>query len=529
MNNSDFEKNLKNKMDELASSVDCFDKISKRAFPEQNSDFSDCEYTVSDVENITGRRSRFRLTSVIALAAAVALGIFVLPKNIGLLNNVFSDKGDKSDIKAYRSLIAEIKEQTQKYEYTYFDCTLKEYLENDILISPLYECPFEMKNDENINVRVYTRMCGNIPTNQVYAVQYEGKYEDGYFLAAADSKAEFTEEELSAYGESDDTIFPVVETDTFLKVENIFFNEDSDGYAGNTSSASFIYNCIYKLDDTIYNTASSIVYFSDMRKSVVSYDYDIMSAYMYKGIVREFDSSAFENGWNTALYNNGSSAFADKSESFKTFNRSDFLESTESLYITDKMCYTEPFEEFPIKPELGIEFTVHSNIPSAALPAPIVGDSFRMYLPTGLENPKLNYSKATSVEGGTVDFEPTYHSDSFIPSEDGDELHTEAQLSKFEAIERQQEEIRQRVELAKTEAELLAEQAAAQEIQTEIDAIQKLQDEIQIQIDSVNAQEKNEAEKEIEANALEAVMQNIIAQEYELQQKLESALQKENK
>ncbi len=529
MNNSEFEKNLKNKMDELASSVDCFDKISKRAFPEENSDYSDCEYTVSDVENITGRRSRFRLTSLIALAAAVAVGVFVLPENIGLLSNVFSDKGDKSDINAYRSLIAEIEEQTEKYEYTYFDCTLKEYIENDVLISPLYECPFEVKEDADINVRVFTRMCGDIPTNQVYAVQYEGKYEDGYFLAAADSKAEFTEEELSAYAESDDTIFPVVETDTLLEVESIFFNENSDEYAGNTSSASFIYNCIYKLDDTIYNTANSIVYFSDMRKSVIAYDYDILSAYMYKGIVREFDSSAFGNGWNTALYNNGSSAFADKSESFKTFNRSDFLDKYETYSFENNLCYTEPFGKFPIKPELGIEFTVCSDIPSTGLPAPVVGESFRIYLPTGLENPRLNYSKSKSVEGVTVDFEPTYFSDSFIPTEDGTELQSEAQLSKFEELVRKQEEIRQNLKLAETELELLYEQESVQELQAEIDAIQKLQDEIQIQIDSVIAQANNEAEKEMEANVLEAEMHKIIAQEYELQQRLEAALQKENK
>ncbi|MBE6862613.1 MAG: PCRF domain-containing protein [Ruminococcus sp.] len=514
MNNSEFEKNLKNKMDELASSVDCFDKIAKRAYPEENSDFSDCEYTVSDLENITGRRSRFRLASVIALAAAVALVIFVLPENLGFLNNVFSDKGNKSDIKAYRSLIAEIKEETENHEYTYFDCTLKEYIENDLLLSPLYSCPFEVKNDENINVRVYTRICGEYPTNQIYAVQYEGKYEDGNILAVADSKAKFTEEELSEHTASNETDFPTLDTDTFFEVENLICNKDSAENEMQISAASFTYDCIYKLDDKIYNTASSIIYYVDPTKSVVAYDYDIISAYMSKDIIKSFDPSVFENDWNTALYNNGSSAFADKSESVKTFNRSDFLESSESLYITDKMCYTEPFEEFPIKPELGIEFTVYSNISSAPLPAPVIGDSFRIYLPTTLENPRLNYSKSTSVEGGTVDFEPKYCNSTYSPFEDQENFteaygESVAEKDRLEEIARKLEEYRQSVEAAQAEAEMLSEQAAAQDIQEEIEKIQKLQEEIQIA--SADMHDKNAAESEAAADAFEKKMNEIIA------------------
>ena len=51
----EFEKHLKEKMNELSSSVKCFDKISSRAFPEKDSDFSDSECTVIDLENVTGR------------------------------------------------------------------------------------------------------------------------------------------------------------------------------------------------------------------------------------------------------------------------------------------------------------------------------------------------------------------------------------------------------------------------------------------------------------------------------------------
>lgn len=37
--NQEIEKILKEKMNELSSSVDCFDKISARAFPEKDPDF----------------------------------------------------------------------------------------------------------------------------------------------------------------------------------------------------------------------------------------------------------------------------------------------------------------------------------------------------------------------------------------------------------------------------------------------------------------------------------------------------------
>ena len=36
--NQEFEKLIKDKMNELSSSVDCFNKISEKAFPEKNQD-----------------------------------------------------------------------------------------------------------------------------------------------------------------------------------------------------------------------------------------------------------------------------------------------------------------------------------------------------------------------------------------------------------------------------------------------------------------------------------------------------------
>ena len=52
----DPEKELREKMSELSSNIDCFEKISARAFPEKYQDFSDSELVVSDLENVTGKR-----------------------------------------------------------------------------------------------------------------------------------------------------------------------------------------------------------------------------------------------------------------------------------------------------------------------------------------------------------------------------------------------------------------------------------------------------------------------------------------
>lgn len=378
MNNSEFEKELKCKMDELSSSVDCFDKIAKRAFPQENSDYSDCEYTVTDVENITGRRSRFRLVTA-AAAAVVAVGVFALPAGLGSLNNVFSDKTEKSDIKAYRSLIAEISEETQKDCYTYFDCSLADYYNNDLLISPLYECPFEYKDDESIKVRIFTKMCGEIPTNQIYAVQYEGRYEDGNILAAADSKAKFSDEELSQYSEITDISNPLPESAVFEKAENEFFADSAEGY--NFSAASFEYDCIYKLEDNIFELASGILYFSDNRLSVDRYEYDILSYYTENNSEKSFETDVFAEGWNNAYYNNGSSAFEDKETGKGLFAVTELFNESDTLYTSNRMAYAEPFETFDIMSEIGLTFTIKTDVPLCTVPAPLCGENFRMYMP----------------------------------------------------------------------------------------------------------------------------------------------------
>lgn len=314
---SGFEETLRNKMDELASSVDCFDKISRKAFPEQNAGCSDSEYTVFELENITGKKRSFRFMPIIAAAAAIVLCLFFLPKNDGFMNFVYSNIG-KSDKKAFRELICEISEETEKHEYVSFDCTLDEYIRKDILISPLYGCPFEQKDKDGINVRIYVKMCGEIPTNQVYAVEYEGDYEDGNFIAAADSKAKFTDEELESF--KDGVSFGFSDKDNYRYALANYFNLENNGETGffndngnAVSAAGFTYDLLFKYADSIYPVESDIVYFHETDDDDNNeYFYDIIAFYQDESGIRQCDDTVFDDSWSNVVYFNGSSARADE-------------------------------------------------------------------------------------------------------------------------------------------------------------------------------------------------------------------------
>ena len=109
----EFEKKLRVKMNKLSSGVDCFDKISARAFPEKDSDFSESEYTVSDLENITGRRRAVPVLKWIAAAAAVIICIGILPHTTFVQN--FMSNFRRSGDERYLGLLTEIFEETEKH------------------------------------------------------------------------------------------------------------------------------------------------------------------------------------------------------------------------------------------------------------------------------------------------------------------------------------------------------------------------------------------------------------------------------
>lgn len=324
--NADFERLLKSKMDELASSVDCFDKISGKVFPEKKADFSDDEYTVCDLENVTGRKKGFRFLPVAALLAAAAVCICMIPDNSGFRDFVYSHIG-KSEKKVYREIINEINYEFENYSYSTYDCSLEEFISRDILVSPLLGCPFEEKDIDDVKVRIYTKLCGDIPTNQVYAVEYTGySPESGNIIAAADSKAKFTDEELEEYRN-----FSYADFESSAGCFSLDGDYITDSSGTPITAAEIVYPCIFKYQDEVIMLNSQILYYHPTEDTDNNeYFYDIKGTYQQKGYSpKDFDTSVLGSLWNNAVYFNGTSAMAETDLS--VFTKTDIY----SIYSDD--------------------------------------------------------------------------------------------------------------------------------------------------------------------------------------------------
>lgn len=304
--NQDFEKLLKDRMNELSSSVDCFDRISAKAFPEKNPDFSESGFTVCDLENVTGKSRKPLFLKWTAIAAACAVCAVIIPKT-AFFSNLVASMG-KSPKKIYSQVIDEINAETSRNTYRIYDMPVEDYIRYDRLITPLYPCPFKDCGKDNINVRIFVRTYNDIPTNQIYAVEYAGEYEKSNFIAVADTKAKFTDEELEyldeIYQDSDDTevnlavmanFVPAITAETFI----------TDKYENKVSLASFSYNNIYKSDDEqVYYSASQFIYYGDRTdETPETYCYDINNAPNTDGT------------WKNAVSFDGFSSMPEESQS----------------------------------------------------------------------------------------------------------------------------------------------------------------------------------------------------------------------
>ena len=396
--NSEFEELLKSRMNELADSVDCFDKISKRAYPRSETGFTDEGITVCELENVTGRKNFFRFMPAVAIMAACALCLFFLPKNSSFVEFVSSHFG-KSDEKAYREIISEIKEETDESTYRIYDLPLKEYISKDILVTPLFSCPFEKNENENLSVRLFIRMCGSIPTNQVYAVVYEGSYDDGDYIAAAESTAKFTDEEINELAES---LRVLGVPSSALRVDNKFFGTKGSSFTdteGNSITlAGFDFNCIYKQGDkTSFITGSTAYYAPDSNNEDATHYYDIEAVSSYSQIgnavnvldlseaSKFYDASAM---WANVLYFNGDSARAES-------ELSDFVQKE---LFTDEGVIAFPYNVYPYSNETHFEAAHHSltversDGSSGKIYSPMISDvteNFRVYIPDACEEYRI--------------------------------------------------------------------------------------------------------------------------------------------
>lgn len=391
--NSEFEELLKSKMNELADSVDCFDKITKRAYPRQDADFADGELTVCELENVTGKKNFFRFMPAVAVMAACALCLFFLPENGSFVDFVSSYFG-KSDEKAYREIINEIKEETADFNYETYDCPLSEYISNDVIITPLFSCPFEESSEDELSVRIFVKMCGSIPTNQVYAVVYEGNYSDGDYIAAAESSAKFTQEEIARLAEN----VTINALPPALKVENELIGRNESNFAdtdGNDITlAGFDFSCFYKQNDKTSLIMGNLAYYTINNANSDTHYYDVSAYSNYNG--NQFESfDLFEPSeiydpavmWENVLYFNGDSARAD-SELSDFVNKKLFSENG----VTALPFYTYPYAypaDYNYNSYLANSVTVECNYGSAgSVNTPVfqaVTERFRIYIPDATE------------------------------------------------------------------------------------------------------------------------------------------------
>ncbi len=317
LGNSEFENQLRDKMDELASSVDCFDKISNRAFPEKKTENSDYEYTVNELENVSGRKKRPKLLAAAAIAAAAVICLAFIPKNGGFMNFYYTYV-DKSDNMSFREIISELKYETENFTYEFQDFALDEYIKYNVLITPLQSCPFEEQDKDNINVRIYTKTYNDIPTNQVYVIEYEGDYDDENFIAAADTKAKFTSEDFDKYSSTGIQSMYTTQSENFTLSENTL----TDSLGAPVTAAEFAYQCIFKYNDDSFMLFSQIIYYYTNEYSEnteyyyditgsCEYDYDYSESLSDSEALVDFDKTVLNDTWNNVVYYSDSSAEAD--------------------------------------------------------------------------------------------------------------------------------------------------------------------------------------------------------------------------
>ncbi len=330
---SDIENILKTKMNELSDPVDCFDRISARAFPQEEQCFSEEGYTVSGLENITGRSRKSHFLKWSAVAAAAAVCIAILPKT-GFIRHVFTNLGISSVKKNYSRLINEINSELESGSYTVIDIPLDYYIENDVLVTPLFSCPFEDCDKEDANVKLFIKQIDGINTTQMYAALYTGTYSENNIIAAAESDFKFTEEETAVNSDSrDDNITYSATIETFFKRNDDGLLTDSDGNC--VSLASFEDTVITKDETGVKKITNEIIY---GHTDDSQYFYDILP-YNYENALPSRDKM-----WKKSVYFNGNSAFPDESQSKFTqtelFNTSDVYSSAES-----ECQYVYPYDD----------------------------------------------------------------------------------------------------------------------------------------------------------------------------------------
>lgn len=368
--NNSVEKLLKNKMDELANSVDCFDRISAKAFPEKNKDFSESGFTVSDLENVTAKAKRTNIIRWTAVVAAAVVCIAVIPQT-NLINNIFSNMGSVK--KSYENLIAEIETETKNDDYLSVDYSLDYYIQNDVLVTPLFVCPFEDCGKEDANIRIYTRMINGFCTNQVYAVEYVGDFSEENIIAAAKSEYTFSAEDVefaeqfSIYDFSEYSCTDAIARNFSTNSDGLFIDNENNAY----SLASFMDFSLIKYNGGVMPVSSTVLY-GHQTMNDEQYFYDIMSLTVNGEEIQITERDKF---WGTSVYFNGNNAMPDENHSM--FSEKDLFNS--SSEILSECLFVYPFNDGYIKESTDEIISLYDDQSGKRLSAVIIpSDNIRL-------------------------------------------------------------------------------------------------------------------------------------------------------
>ena len=328
---------LKEKMEELSSSVDCFDKIASRAFPQNDLDFSESGFVVSDLENITDKPNHLNVLKWIAITAAAALAVSFVPQT-NAFRSFMSNLSDNSSRQFFQMAAGEISGLSDDPDYLIYDVPLSWYVQNDLLVTPLMSCPFSPSKNDDAKVRLFIRTLSGIPTNQVSAVEYTGTYTQSNFIAAAQSAYRFTDQDVS---DAQSLTFYNMESDVLETVENNFSTlsdnlVDSSGTV--VSLASFSQNCFIKDSSGVAACTVDVIYGHDKIKyDGEGYFYDIL--YARDGNITDLPERS--SWWEKSIRSNGLDEKPDPSES--KFTRTDIFGSDASPFGSPGWGFINPY------------------------------------------------------------------------------------------------------------------------------------------------------------------------------------------
>ena len=361
---NEFEKDLRKKLDKLSDSVDCFDKIVKKAYSDDEGFYED-DFTVASLENVTYQKKRFRFAPVMAVVL-VAVTLFLVPKL--KLGNLFSFNTGKSSIERYADLMDELEYELSEYNYVYSDYKMDDFNHLALFINPLYNYQYDNKNTENLYVRVYTKLLTNdktsgdntsYQTNQIYLVEYKDFYSEENIISIIDSKAKFNHDDIEECTNKINADFQSSTNNinqNFVDFLNINFvpnesNNTSLMYNDNiVAASSFNYKSFYKLNGNIYPLLTETLVIN--LTNSYCFNYQINCSYMNnEGKYVDFDTSWLTNQWNKIGYN---SKDAD----------SNLIINKNSTLVTDKNVFNNNTQSDKNTPIIEHGYTYENSSPT---------------------------------------------------------------------------------------------------------------------------------------------------------------------